>query len=107
MEAKTKKIVNAVIATALSVGVATISTQVIAKSKCPVEKCYGIAKKLKNECGTPKHACAGQASTNNDPNDWIMVMKGNCDMIVGGSLTAPKGTAPVKKGEGHGKYRSK
>lgn len=91
METKTKKIVNVVVATALSVGVAAVSTHAMAKPKCPVEKCYGITKKAKNECGTPKHACAGQAEFNNDPNDWIMVMKGNCDMIVGGSLTPPKG----------------
>lgn len=97
METKTKKIMTVVMATVLSTGIAAVSTQAVAKSKCPVEKCYGIAKKLKNECGTPKHACAAQAKTNNDPNDWIMVMKGNCDMITGGSLTPPKGAAPAKK----------
>lgn len=94
---ETKKIVNALVATALCVGVTSVSTQAMAKSTCPVEKCYGIAKKLKNECGTAKHACAGQAKTKNDPNDWIMVMKGNCDLIQGGSLTPPKDAMPAKK----------
>ena len=88
---ETKKIVNALVITALTVGVAAVSTQAVAKCKAPTtEKCYGIAKKAKNECGTAKHACAGQAKTNNDPNDWIMVMKGNCGLITGGSLTPPK-----------------
>lgn len=85
-----KRMMNAVVATALTVGVAAVSTHAMAKSKCAVEKCYGIAKKAKNDCGTAKHACAGQAKTNNDPNDWIMVMKGNCNAITGGMLKAPK-----------------
>lgn len=106
MDQKTKKIMTAIMTTALSVGIATASTQAAAQSKCPVEKCYGIAKKMKNECGTSKHACAGQAKTNNDPNDWIMVMKGNCNMIMNGSLTPPEGSAPAKKGVGHGKYKA-
>lgn len=100
MEKNAKKIAKVAMAAALCVGVATASTQVAAKCKCPTpktEKCYGITKKGKNECGTPKHACAAQAKTNNDPNDWIMVMKGNCDMIMHGSLTPPKGSAPAKK----------
>jgi uncharacterized membrane protein len=95
---KTQKMIQVMMATALTVGVTTVSTPALAKYKAPgLEKCYGIAKKMKNECGTSKHACAGQAKTNNDPNDWIMVLKGNCDMITGGSLTPPGGAEPVKK----------
>ncbi|HLB56902.1 MAG TPA: DUF2282 domain-containing protein [Coxiellaceae bacterium] len=86
---KAKKIINTLMNTALVMSVATISTHAIAKPKCPVEKCYGIVKKAKNDCGTPKHACAAQAKYNGDPNDWIFVMKGNCNSIVGGSLTPP------------------
>lgn len=83
---------NKVTVLAVSALVATGATLTVsaAKSNCPVEKCYGIAKKLKNDCGTSKHACAAQAKTNADPNDWIFVMKGNCNSIVGGSLKPPK-----------------
>jgi uncharacterized membrane protein len=96
---RTKKIMTAIVTTALCAGVAGLSTQAAAKSTTATEKCYGITKKMKNECGTPKHACAGLAKTNNDPNDWIYVMKGNCDMIMHGSLTPPKQatTTPAKK----------
>lgn len=97
METKTKKIVNTVMATAFSVGVAAVSTHAIAKSNCPVEKCYGIVKKGKNDCGTPKHACAAQAATNGSKSEWIYVMKGNCESIVGGSLTPPKAAAAKTK----------
>ena len=81
-----RKITQVLAVAVLSVGVASIATQAVAKSNCPVEKCYGIAKKAKNDCGTSKHACAAQAKTDNDKNDWMYVMKGNCDRIVGGSL---------------------
>lgn len=87
-----KTIATTVIATALSVGViaaTTASTSAMAKSNCPVEKCYGIAKKAKNDCGTPKHACAAQSKRDGAKSEWIYVMKGNCNSIVGGSLTPP------------------
>jgi len=102
MKQKTKKIISGAMATALSLGVAAVSTQVVAKSNCPVEKCYGIVKKAKNDCGTSKHACAAQSKINGDKNDWMFVMKGNCDRIVGGSLTPPKVEAKAtakKKGK--------
>ena len=86
METKAKKIMGTVVVTALTMGVAVASAHAAAKPGCAVEKCYVIAKKAKNDCGTAKHACAGQAKTNNDPSDWIMVMKGNCNAITGGSL---------------------
>ena len=96
MEQSTKKIANVVIATVLSVGVAAISTQAVAKANCPVEKCYGIAKKAKNDCGTQKHACAAQSKANGDKADWMFVMKGNCDRTVGGSLTPAADSVPAK-----------
>src|SRR5205823_10836492 len=39
--------------------------------KANQEKCYGIAKASQNDCGTGKHACAGQgAKADNDPAEW-------------------------------------
>ena len=51
MELIIKKANRIAMAAALSVGVIAFSTQAIAKTDCPVEKCYGIAKKAKNDCG--------------------------------------------------------
>jgi uncharacterized membrane protein len=44
------------------------------------EKCYGIAMAGKNDCAskTGSHSCAGQAKTDNDPNEWKYVDKGTC-----------------------------
>ena len=38
--------------------------------KAGQEKCYGIAKAGQNDCGTAKHACAGEAKVSGDPTEW-------------------------------------
>ena len=53
------------------------------------EKCYGIAKAGQNDCGTAKHACAAQASKDNDPTEWKYVARGTCQQL-GGKSAAPK-----------------
>ncbi len=57
----------------------------------PKEKCYGIAKAGKNECksASGSHSCAGQATKDNDKNDWVQVAKGECEKD-GGSLEPGK-----------------
>lgn len=80
-----KKLLCIAIATVFATGLLT-STVVQAKKPAMV-KCYGIAKKGKNDCGTPTHSCAGQAKTDNDPSEWILVPTGTCEK-KGGSLTA-------------------
>lgn len=85
----TQKIVNAVMAAVLGTSLTVTAAAHAAPAK-NVEKCYGIVKAKMNDCGTPQHACAGVAKTNGDPQEWIYVMKGNCNRIVGGSLTAGK-----------------
>lgn len=51
------------------------------------EKCYGVAKAGKNDCGAKGHSCAGQAAKDGDPEEWVFVPKGLCDKLVGGSTT--------------------
>ena len=52
-----------------------------------MEKCSGIVKAGKNDCGTSKSSCAGTASADRDPDTWILVPKGTCDRIAGGHVT--------------------
>jgi uncharacterized membrane protein len=42
-----------------------------------------------NDCSGSKssHSCAGQASKNNDPADFVAVPKGTCNKIANGTLT--------------------
>lgn len=54
------------------------------------EKCTGIAKAGKNDCGTSKHSCAGQAAKDGDSEEWVYVAEGTCEKIVGGKLKAAK-----------------
>ncbi len=58
------------------------------------EKCYGVVKAGKNDCGSADgaHSCAGQAKTDGSPNEWVIVPEGLCERLVGGSLE------PGKKG---------
>lgn len=52
------------------------------------EKCYGVVKAGKNDCGTKAHSCAGLSKK--DGEGWITVPKGTCERLVGGSLKPTK-----------------
>ena len=57
-----------------------------------MEKCWGIAKAGHNDCSSNKsaHSCAGQATRDNDPMDFVAVPKGTCNKIAHGSLEPGK-----------------
>ena len=50
------------------------------------EKCMGIVKAGMNDCGTAGHACGGQSTKDNAPDEWIYVPKGTCAKITGGKV---------------------
>lgn len=83
MKKNSKLLVASAVSTALAVGLATASTSAMA-AKGDMEKCYGVVKAGKNDCGTSSHACAGQATKDGDPDEWVYLPKGTCDKIVGG-----------------------
>jgi uncharacterized membrane protein len=51
------------------------------------EKCAGIAAAGKNDCGTAVSACAGTAKQDRDAHAWVLVPKGTCSRIAGGTVT--------------------
>ncbi len=55
-------------------------------AKVGMEKCAGIAKAGKNDCGSATNSCAGTAKKDNEPNAWIYVPKGTCGKIAGGTV---------------------
>jgi uncharacterized membrane protein len=59
-----------------------------AEAKKKMEKCYGVVKAGKNDCGDKagKHSCAGGATKDGDKNEWLLLPKGACKKIVGGKL---------------------
>lgn len=78
---------------------ALMATDVIAVPDQPKywEKCAGIAKAGKNDCGSfdGRHKCAGMADKDSDATEWVYVPKGTCDKIVGGVVKKVK---PAKNG---------
>ncbi len=52
------------------------------------EKCYGVVKAGKNDCGSlsQSHGCAGLAKKDADANEWVYVPKGLCEKLAGGKL---------------------
>lgn len=81
-----KKPAKSLLIAFFTVGVALIGTQSHA-GKPGFEKCKGIAKAGMNDCGTSKHACAGMAKTDADPEEWIYVPEGTCSKIAGNQGT--------------------
>ena len=91
---KEKLIISSTIAGLMSLG----SNGALAVPDQPTawEKCAGIAKAGKNDCGAldGKHACAGQATRDNDDTEWVYVPQGTCTKITGGHVAKVK---PAKK----------
>ena len=81
-----KKMLMAAIAGAFILG---LSTGALA-GKPGMEKCTGIVKAGMNDCGTSKHACAGQSSADGDAEEWVYVPEGTCTKLVGGTVKAAK-----------------
>jgi uncharacterized membrane protein len=50
-----------------------------------MEKCYGVGKAGMNDCKSGMHDCKGYATKDGDKASFIMVPKGTCVKIVGGS----------------------
>ena len=86
-----KKATNIALATAVTslvalAGTALTTTNVSAADKSDIkEKCYGVAKAGKNDCATKTTSCAGSSKTDSQKDAFIMVPKGLCDRLTGGS----------------------
>ena len=78
-----ERIIRSALAGLIALGVAQATLAQDAKPE--KEKCYGIAKKGQNDCGTATHSCAGKSTKDKAPDEWKYVAKGTC-VQVGGSL---------------------
>jgi len=74
-----KSVTMSTLASVLALGLATSGNVFAAKEG--FEKCYGISKAGKNDCGTATHACGGQAKKDGDPKEWIYVPEGTCEKL--------------------------
>jgi uncharacterized membrane protein len=80
------QIIRSAFAGLITIGLATSAGQAFAE-KGDNEKCAGIVKAGKNDCGTSKSSCAGTAKSDRDSEAWIFVPKGTCERIAGGTVT--------------------
>jgi uncharacterized membrane protein len=55
-------------------------------TKGNLEKCYGVAARGKNDCAEGAHSCAGQATADRDKGSFVLLPKGDCSKLAGGSL---------------------
>ncbi|MET0961802.1 MAG: DUF2282 domain-containing protein [Noviherbaspirillum sp.] len=55
------------------------------------ERCYGVVRAGRNDCGTAQHACAGRAAQDARRDEWLMLPAGTCDSIVGGTTRPASG----------------
>ena len=83
-----KKTVNTLLAGAVAVAMTGAATDALAGAK-EKEKCYGVVKAGKNQCGSAdgKHSCAAQATEDGSLNEWIYLPKGVCEKLVHGTTT--------------------
>jgi uncharacterized membrane protein len=94
------QLISGAIAGVVALGIGSISATAFAK-KDENEKCAGVVKAGKNDCGTSKSSCAGTAAADRDPEAWILVPKGTCERIAGGHVNNDPNAHPggaAKKG---------
>ncbi|QNM96224.1 BufA1 family periplasmic bufferin-type metallophore [Chitinimonas koreensis] len=86
---KKQALISGALASLVALG---LSAGAQADDKAAKEKCYGVAKAGKNDCASPSgsHSCAGQAKTDNDPNEWKYVAKGTCEKMGGNTQPGKK-----------------
>ncbi len=83
---KTNFAVAAAVTSLLAVGATTLTTTPAQAAE--KEKCYGVAKAGKNDCATNTSSCAGTSTQDAQKDAFIVVPKGLCDRLAGGSTTS-------------------
>jgi uncharacterized membrane protein len=89
-----KKKIKATTALAVAGAIAAAATVAATTSAqaAGTEKCYGVAKAQKNDCAAGAGtSCAGTSTVDRQGNAWMLVLKGTCDKIDGGSLEPIEG----------------
>ncbi len=60
------------------------------KGLSEIEKCGGVAKAGKNDCGAKGHNCGGLAKADNLPDEWVYTPVGVCEKIGGTVIKVKK-----------------
>jgi uncharacterized membrane protein len=89
----TEQVIRGALAGLIALGLSAGATQALAQ-KGDVEKCSGVVKAGKNDCGTSKSSCAGTSKVDRDPEAWVLVPKGTCEKIAGGVVNTSAHARP-------------
>lgn len=81
----TKKFMSSALASFMMAGLAIGASNAFA-AKPGFEKCAGIVKAGKNDCGNSRHSCSGNASKDGAADEWLYVPEGTCEKIVGAKI---------------------
>lgn len=76
---------NIAIASAISGLIALAGVTATPAVAAEKEKCYGVAKAGKNDCATKSSSCAGTSKMDHQKDAFVVVPKGLCDKLAGGS----------------------
>lgn len=90
MKQKDILITTAITALLASTALTTSLISTTALAAEATEKCYGIAKTGMNDCSTATNSCAGSSTKDKQADAFLLLPKGLCNKIVGGSTTAGK-----------------
>jgi uncharacterized membrane protein len=93
---KSNSVVRSALAGLLAFGVTAAATDALA-AKGDNEKCAGIVKAGKNDCGTSVSSCAGTSKVDNDKEAWVYLPKGSCEKIAGGRIQTSEYAVPGGK----------
>ncbi|CZF84916.1 DUF2282 domain-containing protein [Grimontia kaedaensis] len=83
---KTNFAVAAAVTSLLAVGATTLTAAPAQAAE--KEKCYGVVKAGKNDCATNNSSCAGTSTKDSQTDAFVVVPKGLCERLVGGSTTS-------------------
>lgn len=86
LSTKTEQAIRIAVASLLATGLVATSQSALA-AKGDMEKCYGVVKAGKNDCGGVSNSCAGTTKIDGGKDAWLYLPKGSCEKIVGASLT--------------------
>ena len=97
--ALSKTLLNTLIAGAFAVSMAGMTSHAYAADdgSADKEKCFGVAKAGANDCAAAdkSHSCAAHATASGLAGDFVLLPKGVCAKINGGSTTAPEAAKPA------------
>lgn len=95
-------LLSSALASVLALGLVHQASAQDTMAKKDKEKCFGIAKAGENSCAnlSGSHSCAGEAKTDNSPDEWKLVAKGTCAKMGGLSAEQAKAALANKGSKG-------